>query len=113
MRFVFDYKDIFTQHPTGRTAISCSSPAQEVQNSTQDSKTERSESLVANNQHLRAVSATSYALACTQQTGALVSVSSDTYASHSNTGVVATDESKTNPDVGPSLKKLETKMVPP
>ena len=100
MRFVFDYKEIFTQHAPGRAAISYSSPAEEAENSTQDSKIERSESGVANNQHLRAGSAISSALACTQQAGTPASVSSDTYASHPNT-----EGSKTDPVIGSSSKK--------
>jgi transposase len=103
MRFFFDYKDVFTQHPTRRAAISYSSPAQEVENSTQEPKIERSESGVANEPHLNTVPATSSALACTQQTGAPASVSSA--ASHSNTEVVATNGSKTDPVVGSTSKK--------
>jgi hypothetical protein len=95
MRFVFDYKDVLTQHPTN-AAISHSSPAQEVQNSTQSAQSEikTSESCTANSSHLSPVSANSPTPISTAQTGAVVSRFSDINVSSSDAGPVTVNESK-------------------
>ena len=96
MRFVFDYNDVFTQHPTNAAAISHSSPGQEVQNSTQSAQSEikTSESCIANASHLNPASANSPIPVSTAQTGTVVSPFSNINVSSSNGGPVTVDGSK-------------------
>ena len=99
MRFVFDYKDVLTQHPTNGAAICHSSPAQEVQSSAQPARSEvrTSESCAANSSHFSPVSINSPTPVSTDQTGAIVSRFSDINVSGSNAGSVTVNGSERHP----------------
>ena len=99
MRFVFDYKDVLTQYPTNAAAVSHSSPAQEVQNSTQSAQSEikTSESCTANSLQLSPVSANSPTPVSTGETGTVVSRFSNINVSSSKAGPVTVDGSKRHP----------------
>jgi hypothetical protein len=104
MRFVFDYKDVFTQHPTNGAAISDSSPAKAVQNSTQSAQLEikTSESCTGNSSHLSPVAANSPTPVPTAQTGAVVF--SNINVSSSDAGPVTVNGSKRHPTSSSSGK---------